>query len=762
MLHRSQRKGLHNEIGENNCFLNVIVQSLWHVRSFRAIIATGEHTPCHRTQLANLKTGETVADPCLLCELERIFIDYKFGKASVLHVTSLREALSKHFELGAMNDATETLETILDTLHIDTFHRLNRMRRTSAGQDEKSQLTASISSQVSALSCEPYCIAHLLFQMNLMELSTCLQCHEMEEPVMNSDFLYRVYAGEILRNCQREYSFEQLLRIGAQEEIGEGEGESGRRKCLRCSNGSLQFSRWILTLPMVFAISVIWPCTTVSHFDIEKLMRLLSTQQAQCSNDEPLLQRQVLDLDKIFRLADREKHTEPNTNVSMSSEYYFRGMVCYYGQHYVGFFASRSIQQGNYVELWYLFDDTRVKCVGGWNDVRQRVERGRYQPTLLFYERNDVKEEDLERMATGIQQWWKYTNTSTNKVENEDSLVSVNSGANTSIISPAQSLQHTPRPPEANQQSQVERSNKKHLKKLPTSPIQSLRDISWDNSKSNWNAHTNWAQEKEQIELMHHSAEKTLDRLTALLGSTQSTDSTAVQNSSNTVSIDLLRMSNRFRPPTELLSASHMRITARREYSATRPPRNEQADWIDRDAIFEDVESRTDRQSLIENQDRDEKKEQTRSSSDINAEVNVSINVYDIECNASDGGLGVILSPVSEQVLKCFKTLDSRVPKYQISAFERNGLGQTLWVESSGKVNIGDGILAIQDHWIKEDTYYEVLELLWTSKNPVKLTLARIGSWHCPHCTLINPVALLICAACGLQVRYFNIDISDD
>ncbi|KAL0589951.1 hypothetical protein ABG067_001917 [Albugo candida] len=237
---------------------------------------------------------------------------------------------------------------------------------------------------------------------------------------------------------------------------------------------------------------------------------------------------------------------------------------------------------------------------------------------------------------------------------------------------------------------------------------------------------------------------------------------TAVQNSSNTVSIDLLRMSNRFRPPTELLSASHMRITARREYSATRPPRNEQADWIDRDAIFEDVESRTDRQSLIENQDRDEKKEQTRSSSDINAEVNVSINVYDIECNASDGGLGVILSPVSEQVLKCFKTLDSRVPKYQISAFERNGLGQTLWVESSGKVNIGDGILAIQDHWIKEDTYYEVLELLWTSKNPVKLTLARIGSWHCPHCTLINPVALLICAACGLQVRYFNIDISDD
>nr|CCA22328.1 inactive ubiquitin carboxylterminal hydrolase putati [Albugo laibachii Nc14] len=751
MLHRSQRKGLHNDIGENNCFLNVIVQSLWHIRSFRAIITAGEHTVHHLIQIKSIKTGETVGDPCLLCELERIFIDYKFGQAPVLQVSSLREALSRNFEMGAMNDATETLETILDTLHIDTFHRLSRMRIRSSCQAEENHST-TFSAEVSALSCEPYCIAHLLFQMNLMELSTCLKCQEMAEPMMNTDFLYRVYAGEILRHGQREYSFEQLLRIGAQEEIVDGECEIGRRKCSHCSNGSMQFARWILTLPMVFAISIMWPSTSASHSDLGILMRLLSTQQAQYSNDDPLLQRQVLDLNKIFRLADHQDHAQDDADVSTSSEYYFRGMVCYYGRHYVGFFASRSVEEDRHVEKWYLFDDTRVKCVGDWNDVRQRVERGGYQPTLLFYERKDLKEDDLERMATEIKMWWKSSTTSTNVLENGEALVSVEIHADDAVVPPVQATKHASRPPKSGQQFQEEWNNKKHLTKLPTSPIQSLPGISWDNPTSFRRSHTDWERDVKEIVRLHHSAEQTIHRLAALVGSKQTENSTRVQaTSSNTISTDLLRMSQRFRAPSELLSASHMRITTRREYSAPSRLRKEQAQHIDRDAIFEDIEFQGNRV---------QKPVQSRLISNAQGEVNVSITVYEIVCNASDGGLGVVLSPVSKEVLDCFNKTERCVPRYLISAFERNGLGERLWLESSGKVNIGDGILGIQNHWIVEDEYYEVLELLWTSKNPVKLALARIGSWHCPHCTLINSVAHLSCAACEFRVRYFN--ISDD
>ena len=31
----ASEKGLENRVGENNCFLNVVIQSLWHLRSFR-------------------------------------------------------------------------------------------------------------------------------------------------------------------------------------------------------------------------------------------------------------------------------------------------------------------------------------------------------------------------------------------------------------------------------------------------------------------------------------------------------------------------------------------------------------------------------------------------------------------------------------------------------------------------------------------------------------------------------------------------------
>lgn len=60
-------------------------------------------------------------------------------------------------------------------------------------------------------------------------------------------------------------------------------------------------------------------------------------------------------------------------------------------------------------ERWFLFDDTRVKLVGAWADVRLRIERGGYQPTLLFYERNGIKHENLEKIATEIHKWWEAT-----------------------------------------------------------------------------------------------------------------------------------------------------------------------------------------------------------------------------------------------------------------------------------------------------------------------------------------------------------------
>ncbi|KAJ0402389.1 hypothetical protein P43SY_004098 [Pythium insidiosum] len=396
----SRRKGLSNEMGENNCFLNVIIQSLWHLRSCRVLITTGDHALHHRfggdeaEQQAAEPTPAPVPTVCLLCELEQIFILYQFAEEPVLAVDRVRVALGDRFQLGAMNDATETLEAILDALHWDTFSRMLTLRRRQhvASADELSQ---SALEDASAIVCAPLCVAHLLFQTNLMELRSCAQCGETTEPLMNTDFLYRVYAQELLSFGLPRPTMEQVLHHEAQ---GGAVSPEFAPKCDACKTGAMRASRWILQLPMVFAISVIWSSDHVDKRDVRGWMELLSAQNNRAGADP-----QLLDLGRVFRLdtADRRDGAAPD-DASASTEYEFRGMVCYYGRHYVGFFKSRAEENGKTSERWFLFDDTRVKPVGLWSDVRSRIERGGYQPTLLFYERKGLRRDALEKLATEI------------------------------------------------------------------------------------------------------------------------------------------------------------------------------------------------------------------------------------------------------------------------------------------------------------------------------------------------------------------------
>jgi hypothetical protein len=299
----SARKGLRNDLGANNCFLNVVIQSLWHVRSCRVLISMGDHAVHHRCggQPTNASAAETIT-PCLLCELEQIFVMYQFAEQPVLDVDRVRLALGETFALGAMNDATETLEAILDALHYDTFNRMLLLRRGGAqgdaigGGHKVEEMSESLRQDASAIICEPQCVAHRLFQMNLMELKVCASCGHTAEPVMNTDFLYRVYAQELLTNARagadagvkKSTTLEEVLRAEAQSQDVAG-------TCDACEKGGQRaLCRWILTLPMVFAISIIWSSSHVNKTDIKDWMELLSSQCT--SRSEGPEAQQALDL----------------------------------------------------------------------------------------------------------------------------------------------------------------------------------------------------------------------------------------------------------------------------------------------------------------------------------------------------------------------------------------------------------------------------------------------------------------------------------
>ncbi|CAB1343518.1 unnamed protein product [Coregonus sp. 'balchen'] len=62
------------------------------------------------------------------------------------------------------------------------------------------------------------------------------------------------------------------------------------------------------------------------------------------------------------------------------TELYLVGMVCYYGKHYSTFFFQTKIRK------WMYFDDAHVKEIGPkWKDVVSRCIKGHYQPLLLLY-----------------------------------------------------------------------------------------------------------------------------------------------------------------------------------------------------------------------------------------------------------------------------------------------------------------------------------------------------------------------------------------
>ncbi|KAI3686481.1 hypothetical protein L1987_80159 [Smallanthus sonchifolius] len=330
--------GLKNEVGEYNCFLNVIIQSLWHLRRFQEEFlgtSTGGHLH--------------VGDPCVTCALYDIFSALNSAstdtRVQAVAPTSLRIALSNlypdsnFFQEAQMNDASEVLGVIFDCLH-QSF-------TSGTGILDTEQMESNTMGSWECIN--KACTAHSLFGMDIFERMNCYYCGLETRSLKYTSFFHQINANALrtMKVMCPEVSFDGLLNHVEMNHQLACDPEDG-------GCGKPNYIHHILSNPPhVFTTVLGWQNTCESVEDIKATLSALSTE---------------IDLSVLYRGLD------PNNARRLVS------VVCYYGQHYHCFAYSHVHKR------WVMYDDKTVKVVGRWEDVLSMCEKGHLQPQVLFYE----------------------------------------------------------------------------------------------------------------------------------------------------------------------------------------------------------------------------------------------------------------------------------------------------------------------------------------------------------------------------------------
>ncbi|XP_047332933.1 uncharacterized protein LOC124936475 isoform X2 [Impatiens glandulifera] len=332
--------GLKNEVGEYNCFLNVIIQSMWHLRLFRDEFL-------RRSTSGHIHVG----DPCVTCALYDIFLALSRAstemKREAIAPTSLRTALSNlypdsnFFQEAQMNDASEVLGVIFNCLH-QSFKPAN-----SQGNSNMESMERDCKGSWDCTNSG--CMAHSLFGMDIFERMNCYNCGLESRHMKYTSFFHNINASALrtMKVMSAESSFDELLNLVEMNHQLACDPDVG-------GCGKLNHIHHILSSsPHIFITVLGWQNTCESIEDITATLSSLATE---------------IDIGIPYRGLDpKNKHR-------------LVSVVCYYGQHYHCFAYSHDHEQ------WVMYDDKTVKVIGGWGDVLIMCERGHLQPQVLFFE----------------------------------------------------------------------------------------------------------------------------------------------------------------------------------------------------------------------------------------------------------------------------------------------------------------------------------------------------------------------------------------
>mmetsp|Transcript_15333 Transcript_15333/g.17357 ORF Transcript_15333/g.17357 Transcript_15333/m.17357 type:complete len:359 (-) Transcript_15333:1712-2788(-) len=330
--------GLSNYAGENNCFINSVIQVLWHLDIFRknferqANENENENEKDHDcTELASEADGSENDEvkSCLVCALRGLFLNFRYSNQDTLPPEYVRKALAilyehvNRFQIGKMDSAIECYEAILKELGKHT------------------NLTTNI------------------FTFSVCETTVCA-CGASSEPFINSGYIFYVSVDEFLNlkrnrimyNSSKGQDFGNVLKDCLQQ----GRNPCPDEEVTNCKK-TARTQTTLLKAPRVLTLSLSWASNQAERSLVVEVMESIGT---------------TVDLTKTFNYNMDELEGAGNI-------YQLAGIVAYYGRHYVAFVYH------NHFKKWIYCDDSNFKTLGSWSKVVKKFKDGKWQPELLVY-----------------------------------------------------------------------------------------------------------------------------------------------------------------------------------------------------------------------------------------------------------------------------------------------------------------------------------------------------------------------------------------
>jgi hypothetical protein len=195
-------------------------------------------------------------------------------------------------------------------------------------------------------------LVYQLFDTVMVDRIICSSCSHSEDRPATTANTYLLYVAKVLEAAHAlgEKPFDTLIGATNQQDT---------ISCPKCSKEAVIAKR-LKSLPATYTVSLVWDSSKPRRTTLNDLFNAVSME---------------IDLKNICAV-------DVKGIKSKTTKYRFLGMILYYGRHYTAVFYHPSMKR------WLRFDDSRVDPVGRyWHEVTDWCVQSRFQPSVLFYER---------------------------------------------------------------------------------------------------------------------------------------------------------------------------------------------------------------------------------------------------------------------------------------------------------------------------------------------------------------------------------------